>query len=205
MECFFDIRRTDWRHFFLITFVIVFQLVTQSKSMVVDTAIVQPLLARERIKEHFNRHEIADFHRLVKPAVGECWIVIPIAINAVVESKRDSDVSPVHIKRVEFQTVFAHVKTEFHAGVFREVVHKRSLQVRKFIIQTQVQKSNRIAQVEHVTDIGRTPRKHPTRWPLMAFGMELSRKRTDFYARLAEPFLHGILTARTTIHLEHGT
>ena len=122
----------------------------------------------------------------------------------MVESKRDSDVSPVHIKRVKFQAVLADIEAEFHARIFRKVVHEGSLQVRKFVIEIEVQKPNRIAQIKDIANVSRTSRKHPTRRSLMAFGMELCRKCTDLDARLAEPFFHGILTARTSIHLEHG-
>ena len=205
MERLFDVRDTNRRHFFLITFIIVFEFVAHRHRMIVDTAIVQPLLTRKRIKQHFDRHEVADFHRLVKMAVSQCRIVIPVVIDAVVDSKRNRDVSPVHVKRVEFEAVLADVIAELEAGIVCKVVHERSLQIRKFVIQIQIQKPYGIAQVENVADISRAASKHPTRRALVPFGMELGGKRADLYARLAEPFFHGILTACATVHLEHGT
>ena len=173
--------------------------------MIVDTAIVQPLFTRKGIKQHFNRHEIAHLHRLVEFAIGKRCIVIPVAIDAVVNTKRNSDVTPVHIKRVKFQAVLTHIETEFQTSIFREVVHKRSLQVSEFVIQIQIQEANGITQIENVANVSCTACKHPASWTLMAFCMELGCKSAYLDARFAKPFIYRILTARTTIHLEHRT
>ena len=115
------------------------------------------------------------------------------------------DVTPVHVKRVKTQAVLAHVETELEAGIFRQVVHERALQVGKFVIECKIQEPDGIEQVEHVTDVGRAAGKNPAGGALVAFGMELRRERAYLDARLAEPFLHGILAARAPVHLEHGT
>ena len=203
MECLFDIGHTNGRHLFLITFINVFQLVAKRKRVLIDTAIIQPLLTCKRVKEHFNRHQVAHLHRLIELAIGKCGIVFPVTINAVVNAKRNGNIAPVHIKRVEFKFILANIKTEFHSRIFGEIVHKRSLQIREFIIQIQIQEANRIAQVKNVADVSCTTCKHPTRWTFMAFGMELCCKRTDFDTRLAKPFFDRILATRATFHFEH--
>ena len=205
VERLLNIGNTQRRHLFAITFVVVFQFVTRSERMVRNAAVIDPLLACECIKVHFDRHEVAHLHGLIKFAEGKGRVVVPIAINAMGKAKRNRHVAPVHIKWVKAQTVLTHIKAQLHAGIVGKVVHEGALYIRKFVVQIKVDNVEGIHQIQHVADVGGTASHHPAGRALMAFGMNLGSKGTDLDAGLAEPFIDRILATGTTIHLEHGT
>ena len=205
VEGFLYIGHGDGRHLFLVTFIVVFQFITEGERMVRDAAVVQPLLGGERVEEHLDGHEVANFHGLVELAVCEGHIVVPVAVDAVRDVDGDSDVAPVHVERVKAQAVLADVEAELQAGIVRDVVHERALQIRKLVIEIQIHDAQGVHQVEHVADVGGTAGDHPAGRALVAFGMGLSRERTYLDARLAEPFVDGVLATGAAVHLEHGT
>ena len=205
VEWLLDIGDTDGRHRFLVTFVIVFQFVTQCQRMVRNATVIQPLLAGEGIQIHFNRHEFADFHGLIEFTEGKRRVVIPVPVKAVVNAERNGNVSPIHIERVETQAVLADVIAELEARILGEIIHHGPLQVREFIIQAQVKKTDVVTKVKHIADVSGAARINPAHGSLMAFGMDLCSESADFDARLAEPFVDRILAACAAIHLEDGT
>ena len=205
VEWLLDIGDTDGCHRFLVTFVIVFQLVTQCQRMVRNAAVIQPLLAGEGIQIHFDGHQLADFHGLVEFTEGKRRVVIPVPVKAVVNAERNGNVPPIHIERVKTQAVLADVVAELEARILGEIIHHGPLQVREFIIQAQVQKTDVVAKVKHIADVSGAARKNPAHGSLMAFGMDLCSESADLDTRLAEPFVDRILAACAAIHLEYGT